>query len=485
MKFNKGKCNKVLHLGKNNLVHQHRLGADLMESSPAEKDLGVLVDNKLSMSQQCVPVAKKANEILACIGKSVASRSREDPVTGHQREEISACPSGSPREEVVDCDKLALLAARALLTHIQLSINQDPQVPFCIAALQLLIPQSVCTSRVALSQVQNLEITLVKLHMVGDFPAFSFIEVPVQGLPVFKEGLESEVAIGGHLGHSDHEAIEFKISGERRKSASKTSTLSMRRGDFKLLRELDEDDHLTNRNMDKADVFNTFFASVVSADDRPRGSQCPEWGDPGCGNDKCPVNPELVRELLLQLDSDKSMGSDGIHPKVLKELAHVITMPLSMIFEWSWKSGEVPVHWKLANSVPIFMKGKKDDPEFKKCLDNALSADDRPRGSQCPEWGDPGCGNDKCPVNPELVRELLLQLDSDKSMGSDGIHPKVLKELAHVITMPLSMIFEWSWKSGEVPVHWKLANSVPIFMKGKKDDPEFKKCLDNALRYMV
>jgi len=75
-KFNKGKC-RVLHLGRNNPIHQYSLGADQLESSSAERDLGALVSDKLTLSQQCVLVAKKANEILGCIKKSVASRSRE------------------------------------------------------------------------------------------------------------------------------------------------------------------------------------------------------------------------------------------------------------------------------------------------------------------------------------------------------------------------------------------------------------------------
>ncbi|KFO96995.1 hypothetical protein N300_05414, partial [Calypte anna] len=71
----------------------------------------------------------------------------------------------------------------------------------------------------------------------------------------------------------------------------------------------------------------------------------------------------------------------------------------------------------------------------------------------------------------DTVSDLLRCLDPHQSLGPDGIHPRVMKELTEELAKPLSIIYQQSWLTGDIPDDWKLANVTPIHKKGWKEDP--------------
>jgi len=76
MTFNKNKC-IILHLGWSDARYKYKLGEEWLESSPAESHLGLLVDTRLTMTQQCDLAADRAKCIQGCIKHSITSRSKE------------------------------------------------------------------------------------------------------------------------------------------------------------------------------------------------------------------------------------------------------------------------------------------------------------------------------------------------------------------------------------------------------------------------
>ncbi|PKU40633.1 rna-directed dna polymerase from mobile element jockey-like [Limosa lapponica baueri] len=113
----------------------------------------------------------------------------------------------------------------------------------------------------------------------------------------------------------------------------------------------------------KAELLNAFFASVFTAQATPQEPWNLKESEEVWTKEDLPLAEEdEVRDQLRSLYIHKSMGPDGIHLRVLRELAEFIAGPLSIIFERSRRTGEVPEDWRKANVTPVFKKGKKEDP---------------------------------------------------------------------------------------------------------------------------
>lgn len=69
-----------------------------------------------------------------------------------------------------------------LLTHVQVTVDQDTQIPFSRVAIQSVIPQTVHIARAVPLQVQNPALALLKLHALGDCPSLLIVQMHCAGL---------------------------------------------------------------------------------------------------------------------------------------------------------------------------------------------------------------------------------------------------------------------------------------------------------------
>ena len=121
-----------------------------------------------------------------------------------------------------------------------------------------------------------------------------------------------------------------------------------------------EDGSMTQTDKEKAQVLNDFFTSVFTIEDT---TFIPAFDSRT--NKKLTeisITEKDITTRLSKLNSSKSEGPDGIHPRILKELSDVLGVPLKILFDKTIKEGRIPTAWKAAEVRPIFKKGVKAHP---------------------------------------------------------------------------------------------------------------------------
>ncbi len=110
----------------------------------------------------------------------------------------------------------------------------------------------------------------------------------------------------------------------------------------------------------KANTLNKQYSSVFSAADKTSTPIIPPTNYKPIPN--ITIEPEGVKKMLNSLKANKAAGPDRISPRLLKELAEQLYMPLTILYQNSIDTGIVPDQWKTALVTPIYKKGDKHNP---------------------------------------------------------------------------------------------------------------------------
>ena len=136
---------------------------------------------------------------------------------------------------------------------------------------------------------------------------------------------------------------------------------SLRNGTNNLVTLKVDTDTLTDHK-DIADSFNRYFASVFTSENLTHFPNFPQVVKTE-NLTQASTTPIEVGKLLRELNDNKSCGADDIHPRILKHCSNSLASPLCALFNTSFKCGEIPDDWKIANVIPLYKKCAKDKVE--------------------------------------------------------------------------------------------------------------------------
>lgn len=110
--------------------------------------------------------------------------------------------------------------------------------------------------------------------------------------------------------------------------------------------------------LEKAETLNNFFSSVFTDE---HIESIPEGSSDFLGNylSQFIITQEVVQEKLEKLNPGKTPGPDKWHPLLLKGIADLISLPLSILFQKSLNEGILPMGWLNAIITAIHKKGDK------------------------------------------------------------------------------------------------------------------------------
>ncbi|XP_031627431.1 uncharacterized protein LOC116343496 [Contarinia nasturtii] len=119
---------------------------------------------------------------------------------------------------------------------------------------------------------------------------------------------------------------------------------------------------------EQAEMFATFFKNNF-ANQPSQFQNAAQMSPQSISNmDEYKLNEFSVFNELLQINSKKGAGPDGIHPILLKNCAALLYEPLSTIFNESLSTGNFPTGWKRYSVGPIFKKGSRSNVENYRCI---------------------------------------------------------------------------------------------------------------------
>ena len=121
-----------------------------------------------------------------------------------------------------------------------------------------------------------------------------------------------------------------------------------------------EDGSLCHDDKEMTEILNNHYASVFTKEDPHLPNEQPPCESPKMEDVK--FIPSMIAEILKHMKNSSSPGPDEISQRILKEVADEISLPLSILYNKSIKSGQLPGDWKSANVVPVFKNGSKGEP---------------------------------------------------------------------------------------------------------------------------